>query len=57
MSDFKNKFNNFNSSNSHAMELLVLSNSFKQFDDFYLNREYFPYLDGINGLIEKSVFK
>ncbi len=54
MSVFKDKFTNFNMYNSHAMELLVLSNTFKQFDDFYLNREYFPYLDGINELIENK---
>lgn len=54
ISNFKNKFLSFNSSNSHAMELLILSNSFKQFNDFYLNRDYFPYLDGINELIENK---
>ncbi len=54
MATFKSKFYNFNSSNCHAMELLVLSNNFKQFNDFYLNREYFPYLDGINELIENK---
>ncbi len=54
MGTFKNKFLAFNSANSHAMELLVLSNSFKQFDDFYLNPDYFPYLNGINQLIENK---
>jgi hypothetical protein len=54
MGVFKNKFKDFNMYNSHAMELLVLSNTFKQFNDFYLNREYFPYLDGINELIENK---
>ncbi len=54
MTFYKNEFVKFNSSNSYAMELLLVSNHFKQFVDLYFNRDYFPQLDGINQLIENK---
>ncbi len=54
MNHFKNQYTNFNMYNAHAMELLLISNTFKQFNDLYFNREFFPELDGINQLIENK---
>lgn len=51
---FKKKYTDFNMFNAHAMELLLISNNFKQFNKLYFNREYFPELDGINQLIENK---
>ncbi len=54
MSSYKAEFIKFNSSNANSMELLVTSNSFKQFVDLYFNRDYFPELEGLNQLIESK---